>query len=80
MCKLRFCDRLIPGGRGKQESAQVETGAAESQGEVRRGREGGGNGGDGRVVELLRCMRRRNTGYPYLKAVRGRWLLVLMAG
>ena len=80
MCRLRFCDRLIPRGRGKLESAQVETGAAESQVEVRRGREGGGNGSDGRVVELLQCMRRRNTGYLHLKAVRGRWVLVLMAG
>ena len=38
---------------------------------------GGGNGGDGGVVELLWFVRGLHTGYPHL---RGRWLLGLMTG
>ena len=41
---------------------------------------GGGGGCDGHVVELLRSMRGWHTGYPHLKVVRGRWLLVLITG
>ena len=48
--------------------------------EVGRGWEGGGNGGDGRAVELLQSMRRWCTDYLHLKAVRGQWLLALIVG
>lgn len=40
------------------------------QEEVRRGLEGGGRNGGGRVVELFRLMQGRRTGYLHLKGVK----------
>lgn len=72
--KLRSHHRLILGEEKDRSWIKWES---ELRAEV-RGTRGGGNGSDGRVVELLHSMRGWHIVYPHFKAVSRRWLLALM--